>query len=58
MQVKKVKRRAKRKYYNWPEEIAKGNTDKFYHSTDFKIWREEVLIRDKRNMSILCRKME
>ncbi|MBQ3408921.1 MAG: hypothetical protein IJH12_06945 [Clostridia bacterium] len=58
MQVKKTKRRARRKYYNWEEEIAKGNTDKFYHSTDFKIWREKVLIRDKRNMPILCRKLE
>lgn len=51
-------RRARRKYYNWPEEIVKGNTDKFYHSTDFKIWREEVLRRDKRNMPILRGKME
>ena len=41
------KRRKKRKIYNWEYEIAKGNTDKFYHSTDFKIWREEVLKRDK-----------
>ena len=41
------KRRKRRKYYNWEEEIAKGNTDKFYHSTDFDIWREKVLARDK-----------
>lgn len=40
-------RRKRRKYYNWTEEIAKGNTDKFYHSTDFDIWREKVLERDK-----------
>lgn len=51
-------RRTRRKYYNWDQEIAKGNTDKFYHSTDFDIWREAVLERDKRNMSILCRKVE
>ena len=42
-----IKRRARRKHYNWIEEIAKGNTDKFYHSTDYNIWREEVLSRDK-----------
>ena len=41
------KRRKRRKQYNWPEEIAKGNTDKFYHSTDFDLWREQVLLRDK-----------
>ena len=41
------KRRARRKYYNWEAEIAKGNTDKFYHSTDFQIAREKVLERDK-----------
>lgn len=40
-------RRKRRKHYNWVEEIAKGNTDKFYHSTDFDIWREKVLTRDK-----------
>ena len=40
-------RRKRRKYYNWAEEIAKGNRDKFYHSTDFDIWREKVLERDK-----------
>lgn len=42
-----IKRRKKRKHYNWPEEIAKGNTDKFYHSTEWKILREEALKRDK-----------
>lgn len=41
------KRRARRKYYNWELEIAKGNTDKFYNSTDFDIAREKVLQRDK-----------
>lgn len=41
------KRRSRRKYYNWEVEIAKGNTDKFYNSTDFDIWREKVLERDK-----------
>ena len=45
--MEKKKRRKRRKYYNWAEEIAKGNTNKFYHSTDFDIWREEVLRRDK-----------
>lgn len=43
----KKKRRKRRKYYNWAEEIAKGNTDKFYHSTDFDIWREKVLEKYK-----------
>ena len=41
------KRRAKRKIYNWEIEIAKGNTDKFYHSTDWDIVREKVLQRDR-----------
>lgn len=41
------KRRKRRKYYNWEIEIAKGNTDKFYNSTDFDIAREQVLKRDK-----------
>lgn len=40
-------RRKRRKYYDWEKEIAKGNTDKFYHSTDFDIAREKVLARDK-----------
>lgn len=42
-----VKRRKKRKYHNWIEEIAKGNTDAFYHSTEWKILRGEALERDK-----------
>lgn len=41
-------RRARRKYYNWEVEIAKGNTDKFYNSTEWEILREKVLERDKR----------
>ena len=41
------KRRARRKIYNWEIEITKGNTDKFYHSTDWDIAREKVLVRDK-----------
>ena len=41
------KRRKKRKSYNWEFEIARGNTDKFYNSTDFDIAREKVLARDK-----------
>ncbi|MBQ9659177.1 MAG: HNH endonuclease [Clostridia bacterium] len=41
------KRRKRRKNYNWEAEIAKGNTDKFYNSTDFDIAREKVLERDK-----------
>lgn len=40
-------RRKRRKQYNWIEEISKGNTDKFYKSTDFAIAREKVLARDK-----------
>lgn len=41
------KRRKRRKYYDWTFEIAKGNTNKFYNSTDFDIVREKVLARDK-----------
>ncbi len=41
------KRRARRKYVNWEVEIAKGNTDAFYNSTDWEILREKVLERDK-----------
>lgn len=37
------KRRKRRKYYDWPKEIALGNSDKFYKSTDYDIWREQVL---------------
>lgn len=40
------RRRKRRKHYNWIEEIAKGNTNKFYNSTDFDILREQVLERD------------
>ena len=40
-------RRKRRKYFNWELEIAKGNTNKFYNSTDFDIYREKVLERDK-----------
>lgn len=39
-------RRKRRKIYDWPTEIAKGNTDAFYKSTDFDILREYVLERD------------
>lgn len=45
--VEKEKRK-RRKYYNWEKEIAKGNTDKFYNSTDWKELRVRVLKRDKR----------
>lgn len=45
--VEKQKRK-RRKYYNWEKEIAKGNTDKFYNSTDWKELRVRVLKRDKR----------
>ena len=48
MKIQKIKKKRKRrKYYNWELEIAKGNTDKFYNSTDFDIAREKVLERDK-----------
>ena len=40
-------RRKRRKYYNWEAEIAKGNTDKFYNSTDWDILREKRLKIDK-----------
>ena len=40
-------RRKKRVYHNWTEEIAKGNTNQFYNSTEFDIAREKVLERDK-----------
>lgn len=39
-------RRKRRKYVNWEVEIAKGNTDAFYKSTDYDIWRERVMERD------------
>lgn len=41
------RRRKRRKYHNWEAEIAKGNTDAFYNSTDWDIVREKVLKRDK-----------
>lgn len=41
-----IKRRKRRKIVDWPSEIAKGNTDAFYHSTDYDIWREKILERD------------
>ncbi len=41
--VSKMKiRRKRRKQFDWPSEIAKGNTDAFYKSTDYDIWREKV----------------
>ena len=40
------KRRIRKKTYDWTTEIAKGNTNKFYKSTDFDILREYVLARD------------
>lgn len=40
-------RRKRRKYCNWEKEIAKGNVDKFYNSTDWDELREKVLKRDK-----------
>lgn len=42
-----VKKRRRRKIYNWPSEIARGNIDKFYKSTDWKDMREQILMRDK-----------
>lgn len=42
-----IKRRKRRKYHNWEKEIIKGNTDAFYHSTEWKILREEALKRDR-----------
>ncbi len=40
-------RRKKRIYRNWELEIAKGNTNAFYNSTEWDILRERVLKRDK-----------
>lgn len=42
-----MKRRARRKRYNWEVEISKGNTNTFYNSTDWNILREQALKRDK-----------
>lgn len=47
MRVELRKRRSRRKCYDWVSEIAKGNTNHFYNSTDWDILREKVLIRDK-----------
>ena len=47
MQYETKKRRKRRKTYNWEAEIAKGNTNAFYNSTDWDILREKVLERDK-----------
>lgn len=52
------KRRKRRKYFNWEEEIAKGNTNKFYNSTDFDIYRERVLERDKYTCQFFLGKWE
>jgi len=41
------KRRRRKKYRNWTEEIINGNKVAFYKSTDFDIAREKVLVRDK-----------
>lgn len=40
-------RRTRRKRYNWEAEIAKGNVNAFYNSTDWDILREKVFERDK-----------
>lgn len=40
------KRRKQRVHHDWQFEIAKGNTDLFYHSTEFDKWREACLMRD------------
>lgn len=45
--MKLKKRRKRRKIVDWEHEIAKGNTNEFYNSTDWDILREKVLARDK-----------
>lgn len=40
-------RRQRRVIKDWAVEIAKGNTNQFYNSTDWDILREFVLNRDK-----------
>lgn len=40
------KRRVRRVHYDWEKEIAAGNTNHFYNSTDYDIWKEKVLERD------------
>lgn len=37
------KRRKRRVFYNWEKEIQNGNTNHFYNSTDYDIWKEQVL---------------
>lgn len=51
-------RRKRRKYYNWVEEITKGNTDKFYHSTEWDILKEKVLDRDKHECQFFAGKWD
>lgn len=51
-------RRKRRKYYNWEAEIAKGNTDAFYNSTDWDILREKVLNRDKHKCQFFAGKWD
>lgn len=43
----KRKRKYKRKKVNWEREIAKGNVERFYKSTDWLETREKALMRDK-----------
>ncbi len=45
--VKKKRRKRRTPLKHWPTEIAKGNTDSFYKSTEWDIIREEALFRDK-----------
>ena len=40
-------RRARRVHHDWANEIAKGNVDAFYKSTDWDVVREQALKRDK-----------
>ena len=43
--IKRRKRRTPKK--DWVKEINKGNISGFYNSTEWKIAREQVMIRDK-----------
>lgn len=52
------KRRKRRKIVDWPSEIAKGNTDAFYNSTDWDILREQVLNRDKHECQFFAGKFK
>ena len=54
--MKSKQRRARRKQYDWTEEISKGNINAFYHSTDWRIAREKVLERDKNTCQFFIRK--